>query len=133
MNMKAKKILVAVLLVAVLVAGTAYAGGRKRQGGHGGRTWSAPIGGGMCESCGARFETPHGGRRRGGINVPEVPQEIRDKLTEARKIAIDLRAELEKSPVDREKALEFHAKHRALMQEISDWYFNRRLDALTAR
>ena len=131
--MKAKKILIAVLLVAVLAAGTAYAGGRKRQGGHGGRMWNAPMGVGMCENCGARFDSPHGGRRRGGINAPEVPQEIRDKMTEARKIAIDLRAELEKSPVDREKALELHAKHRALMQEISDWRFNRRLDALTAR
>jgi len=60
----------------------------------------------------------------------ELPQEILEKWAEAKKTAIDLKVELRKNPVNREKALELHGKRRALMQEISDWHFNQKLDAL---
>jgi hypothetical protein len=62
----------------------------------------------------------------------DVPQEIREKWAEAQKTKIDLRLELEKTTIDRAKALELHAKHRALMQEISDWRFQQRLNSLGA-
>ncbi|MDR1621047.1 MAG: hypothetical protein LBS00_01590 [Synergistaceae bacterium] len=62
----------------------------------------------------------------------DVPQEIREKWAEAQKIKIDLRTELGKTTIDRAKALELHAKHRALVQEISDWRFLQRLNALGA-
>ena len=85
----------------------------------------------MGEACGMiGGYGQYGGNR---TNVPEVPQEIREKLAEAQKTAIDLRTELGKNPIDRDKALELHAKHRAIMQDISDWHFNQRLDALIAR
>ena len=141
MNMKMKNVLLAVLLVAVLtvlVAGAAFAGGGKRQGGYrGGRMWGAGYGGGACcMPYGGRGYGygPYGGRMNADrTNVPEIPQEIREKFAEAQKTAIDLRTELGKNPIDREKALELHAKHRALMNEISEWRFKQRLDALIAR
>ena len=123
MNVKMRNVLLAALLVAVLTAGAASAGGWKKQGGHGGRMGNSHM-----------SERGYGHRQNADrANAPQVPQEIRDKLTEARKTAIDLRTELGKKPVDRDKALELHAKRRALMQDISDWYFNQRLDALIAR
>ena len=139
-----KKILLAALLVMVLVllaAGGAFAGpgGWKK---HGGRMKGSQIDGGsslMQEEGRAREGRRHDGRayghRRnaGSMDAIEIPQEIKDKFAQMRKIAVDLRAELEKNPIDREKALELHAKRSALMQEIFDWRFNRRLDALTAK
>ena len=145
MNMKTKKVLLAVLLVAVLTvlaAGMASAGGWKKQGGNGGRMWNPRMGGGMGGACymmGGHGQRPHGGRGFGqrnnadGVKTPEIPQEIREKLAEAQKTAIDLRTELGKNPIDRDKALELHAKRRAIMQDISDWCFKQRLDALIAR
>ena len=141
--MKMKKVLLAVLLVTaltVLAAGMASAGGWKRHGGRGGQMWNPRMGGGRGGACFMQGGYgPHGGMAYGyrknadRTNVPEIPQEIRDKFTEAQKTAIDLRAELERNPVDRDKAMEFYAKHRTLMQEICDWHFQQRLDALTAR
>ena len=150
MNVRTKKVLLAALLVTVLTvlaAGMASAGGWKRQGGNGGRMWNPRMGGACCMMVG---HGPHGGMRYGYrrnnndranvdgangnmTNVPEIPQEIREKLAEAQKTAIDLRTELGKKPIDRDKALELHAKHSAIMQEVSDWRFKQRLDALTAR
>ena len=75
-----------------------------------------------------------GNRRNAGwANAPEVPQEIREKWAEAQKTAIDLRLELGRNPIDRDRALELRAQHRAITQEISDWRFMRMLDALTDR
>ena len=149
-NMKVKTILLAAVIVAVLTVGMAYAGGQKGHGGHGGRRmWGPHMGGGRQMERGCCFEAHgRGGRgfaKRGFADknhadrehaykssAREVPQEIRDKWAEAQKTGIDLRMELGKNPVNREKALELHAKRRALMQEISDWNFNRKLDALAA-
>ena len=73
------------------------------------------------------------GKHDNRVKAGEVPQEVRDKWAEAQKTAIDLRTELGRKPIDREKALELYAKHRALMQEISEWHFKQRLDALIAQ
>ena len=139
MNVNLKNVLLATLLVTMLTIGTVSAkewkGGERKDKESQGKEWRG-----------------HGGRRRGGgkwgdcpiygiyagknakmENVPKVPQEIKDKWAEAQKTAIDLRTELGKTPVNREKALELHSKRRVLMQEISDWHFNQRLDALAAR
>ena len=130
MNMK--KILLAALLVTVLTAGLASA-----------RDWKGKEGKnkeGQAKEWRGKEWGRHGGRwgktcpMRGYANradAPELTQEIREKWAEVQKTAIDLRTELGKSPVNREKALELHGKHRALMQEISDWRFNRMLDTLT--
>jgi DNA-directed RNA polymerase specialized sigma subunit len=70
---------------------------------------------------------------RGNRAGAQVPQEIREKWAEAQKVAIDLRTELGRNPVNRDRALGLRAQHRAIMQEISDWRFTQMLDALTAR
>jgi len=140
---KVLKVSLAVLLVAVLMAGVASAVERRGEGRRGeGRRNREPqrrewqnkelrsemgypmrrmMGGGMMRN-----------RAIAGTAL-EVPQEIREKWAEAQKIMIDLRMELGRNPINREKALELHAKHRALMQEIHDWRFAQQLDALTTR
>jgi len=141
-----KRILTAALLIVVLTAGMALAkewrsGGRKNRELHG-REWrnkEEVRHGKQCNECPmggmhAGRMMKHAGRLNADrMNVNEIPQEIREKFAEAQKIMIDLRTELGKNPIDREKALELHSKHRALMQEICDWRFTQMLDARTSR
>ena len=134
------KISLTVLLVTVLVVGVASAVERRERRGGGrrarepqGREWRGLQGPrmGICPMGGAfAGRTRPNTDRTGAL---EVPQEIREKFAEAQKAMIDLRTELGRNPVDREKALELHAKHRALMQEICDWRFARILDSLAER
>ena len=139
MNVKrVSKVALAVVLVAGLVTGIAYAResrGRKMKGemqykerqhkecrGHGKWSDNRTMRGESVDRMNAKR-----------ANAPEIPQEIREKRAEAKKTAIDLRMELGKNPVDREKAFELHTKRHNLMQEISNWHFTQKLDALTAR
>ena len=127
-----KKILIAaVVCVCLATAGTAVAGphgwggsGGRHHGmyGYGGTGAGYGMGGCGNRGYGGGFCTG----RQGGVNLP---QEIQDKRTEAEKVAIDLRAELSKNPVNRAKALDLHKKHQALRQAISDWCFQQRLNA----
>ena len=55
---------------------------------------------------------------------------MQNKFSEAQKTGIELRIELEKNPIDREKILELREKHNALMKEISDWEFDRELNRM---
>ena len=125
--MKIKTVLIAAVLVTILTAGAAFAwGGHRggRGGHHGGR-------GGHYGGRGVYFDRPYGCARYSGEPCPyysDVPQEIRDKFAEARKTEADLRIELGKTPIDREKALSLHEKYSALMQELSDWQFKQELD-----
>ena len=123
-----KRILIAVVIAAVLAAGgTAIAGGGWRKyGGDGSGRGGMRMGHrGWSETCPMR-----GGALAQGN---EVPQEIKDKMTEARKTMIDLRAEFGKNPVSRAKVLELHAKRLSLVQEISEWRIMQRLDAAGAK
>ena len=127
-----KKVLfVAIVCVCVVVAGTAMAeayGGRS----HGGRHQGAGGYGGMgmgYDSNSYGGHGYHGGFRFGGPGAADVPKEILDKRVEAEKVAIDLRAELSKRPVNRAKALELYKKHQTLRLSISDWCFQQRLNA----
>ena len=127
-----KKILfAAIVCVCVAVAGTAMAeayGGR----GHGGRHYRTGGYGGMGMGYDSNFYGGHGyheGCRFGGSGGVDVPKDILDKRVEAEKVAIDLRAELSKRPVNRAKALELYKKHQTLRLSISDWCFQQRLNA----
>lgn len=137
-----KKILVLITAIFVLsIAGSAMAYGGRHHGGrhHGG-------GQNYRQDCYYRQYNPEMGPRSGntpyqqgaprgarggmgpaGWNI-EVPQEIRDKMTEADKLRIDLRAEMYKPQIDRAKATEIWKKHRALRGEISEWFFAQRLE-----
>ena len=85
----------------------------------------AGYGPGACGNRGYR-----GGFCFAGQNGVNAPQEILDKRVEAEKVAIDLRAELSKRPVNRTKALDLYKKHQTLRQAISDWCFQQRLSAI---
>ena len=139
-----KKLATAAAVIAVVVmAGSAMAYGGRHYGG-GPRGWEGYPGDGhhyWQQGGGPRY-APAPGEPRGpgprdfrserGPNI-EIPQEIRDKITEARKLQIDLHAELDKRPLDKAKATEIYKKHRALRNEISEWFFLQRLDDLEKR
>ena len=137
MNVKrVSKVMLAVVLVAGLVTGIAYAResrGRKIRGEvqckerqH--KEWRGYDKWSDGRTMRGKFVDRMSAKR---ANAPEIPQEIREKRAEAKKTAIDLRMELGKNPVDCEKALELHAKRHNLMQEVSNWRFTQMLDALT--
>jgi len=139
MNVKrVSKVVLAVVLVAGLVTGIAYA--RESRGGKiRGEVQYKERQHKECRGYG-KWSDVHTMRGKSvyrmnskRANAPEIPQEIREKRAEAKKTAIDLRMELGKNPVDREKALELHAKRHSLMQEISNWHFTQKLDALATR
>ena len=134
---KVLKVMLAVALVAGLVTGIAYAKesrGRKIKGEMQHKEQQHKEWRGYSKWSDGRTMRGMSGDRMNvkKANAPEIPQEIREKRAEAKKTSIDLRMELGKNPVDREKAFELHAKRQNLMQEISNWRFTQKLDALTA-
>ncbi|MDR0648916.1 MAG: hypothetical protein LBF92_06235 [Synergistaceae bacterium] len=60
-----------------------------------------------------------------------VPQEIRDKADEARDVMDELRAELSKNPVDKDRALALFRKGRDIRNEISEWFFLQRVESIS--
>ena len=134
-----KKVLGIVVIVVVLAAaGGAFADdwGHGRRGGHG-YGWNGQGGRGAAPMQDGRGMYGHGHMGMGGghcyaygANNAEMPQEIKDKLTEAEKTAVDLRAEMGKSTIDRAKVTELHTKYSSLRQAVSDWCFQQRLDAV---
>jgi hypothetical protein len=127
-----KKVLLVLVLVGVSMAGfmaeTAWADARRHGHGHDNDECSYFRGEKRWGDKG--HDRSHFPR---DISVSQVPQEIKDKWAEADKLAVDLRLELGKNPINRGKVLELRAKRRALKQEISDWHFNEKLNALEAK
>ncbi len=70
---------------------------------------------------------------QGGWRNADIPQAIRDKQVEADKLRIDLRAELSRPEIDQAKALEVWKQHRALRNEIAEWFFTKRLERMASR
>ena len=64
--------------------------------------------------------------------TPDMPDEIRAKVVEAKKLHIDLEAALSTRPVDKAKALEVFAKVQQAENEIETWKFGKRLDMMEA-
>ena len=131
-----KKFIGIVVVVLVLAfAGSALAyGGRGHCGGQrmgGGRGNQA---GGTIGNQGPRMHGQGMRGNRGGASScfvgtgVEMPQDIRDKLTEAQKTAIDMWAEMDRTPVDRAKVEALRTKHRELRNAVSDWCFSQRLE-----
>jgi hypothetical protein len=73
------------------------------------------------------------GRGSGGprYSNADVPQEIRDKMDAARGVMDELRAELSKSPVDKDRALALFRRGRDIRNEISEWFFLRRVENIS--
>ncbi|MDR1943244.1 MAG: hypothetical protein LBQ19_00315 [Synergistaceae bacterium] len=122
-----KKILLTIAAISILVfVGTAFAHGGWRPGGDGG---FGPHGSG-------RFDGETDGEWRGGHHGwgrldAEAPQEIIAKRSEAIGILTELRSEMSKKPINRERALELYRKHRTLKSEIEEWFFLKRLDNIS--
>lgn len=138
MNTKVKKLMALFTVAMVLaIAGTALAYGGRKHHGRGDGNWF-PMGPGQAFPPGqCQQYQGHPGFR--GVPAPhmnrnfDIPQDIRDKQVEADKLRIDLRAELSKPQIDKAKALEIWKKHRALRNEISEWFFTQRLETMSNR
>jgi hypothetical protein len=60
----------------------------------------------------------------------EIPQEIRDKQVEMQKLSVDMRAEMQKKPVDRAKVEELYKKRVELRDALSGWRMKTKLDMI---
>ena len=69
---------------------------------------------------------------RGPTFTPDMPKEIREKATELAKLRIDLEEAMTSNPLNKEKALEVHAKMQKVEQEIDAWRFAQRLERIEA-
>ena len=67
---------------------------------------------------------------RGPTFTPDMPKEIREKATELAKLRIDLEEAMTSNPLNKEKALEVHAKMQKVEQEIDAWRFAKRLERI---
>ena len=91
--------------------GMGYGGGM----GHRGRGFA----GGTC---------PVWGDPRSNSNA--IPQDIQDKMREMHETGIALQKEFANRPINSERVLELRAQHFSLSQEVSEWFFRQRLEAL---
>lgn len=136
-----KKVLAVVAVVCVMcVAGTALAqndGKRHQPAGNERRMpprmeqqipgRDAPNMPGREAHCGHRF-----GHERPTF-TPDMPKEIREKAAELAKLRVDLEEAMTSRPLNKQKALDVHAKIQALKQEIETWRFTKRLERIEAR
>ncbi|MDR3279624.1 MAG: hypothetical protein LBT23_03840 [Synergistaceae bacterium] len=114
----AKKVFAALVVIAALsLAGSAFARGDRHSG--------------LEDGDGPGWHWDKSFDKRGGERDIELPSEIQDKRSEARRLMTELRAELEKRPVDRETAIALFRRHQALRNEISEWFFIERLDNIS--
>ena len=110
-----KKVLAVVTVVCVMfAAGTALAQQRPNEG----HRPQAPQ----------RMEQHH--RPHRGNFTPDMPKEIREKATELAKLRIDLEEAMTSRPLNKEKALEVHAKMQKVEQEVEAWRFAQRLERI---
>lgn len=69
---------------------------------------------------------------RGHMFTPDMPKEIREKATELAKLRVDLEEAMTSRPLNKEKALDVHAKMQKLEQEIDAWRFAQKLERIEA-
>ena len=131
-----KKVLAVVLVVSVLCAASSAFAQQGQQDRKGDRPMLQQRNGrGNFEAChcGREQQEQHGnfepgmhGRRM--MFAPDMPKEIREKAVELAKLRIDLDEALSSRPMNKEKALEVHAKMQKLEQEIESWKFSQMLE-----
>ena len=144
-----KKVLALALALAVCIAGTSIAAPRKspaRQPAPAGMNQEMPPR--MNQPAPARMERmnpdaqntprneapcPPKARRGSRMFTPDMPKEIREKSAELAKLRIDLEEAMTSRPINKEKALDVHAKIQKAKQEIETWRFTRRLERIEAR
>ena len=131
-----KTIGAAVLILVLAAAGSAFAYGGSRGRGMAGQGMMGDNGvcggSGMMRGMGGRGMMHGGGMMRACTGIPgtsvEIPQEIRDKQVEMQKLSVDMRAEMQKKPVDRAKVEELYKKRVELRNELGGWMMKQRLD-----
>lgn len=133
-----KTIGAAVLILVLAAAGSAFAYGGSRGRGMAGQGMMGDNGvcggSGMMRGMGGRGMMHGGGMMRACTGIPgtsvEIPQEIRDKQVEMQKLSVDMRAEMQKKPVDRAKVEELYKKRVELRDALSGWRMKTRLDTI---
>ena len=70
--------------------------------------------------------------RRGMMFAPDMPEEIRAKVVEAKKLHIDLEAALSTKPIDKAKALEVFTRIQQVENDVEAWKFGKRLEMMEA-
>lgn len=78
---------------------------------------------------------PMPGNRRNfrPVFTPDMPREIREKAAELAKLRIDLEEAMTSRPLNKQKALDVHAKIQKVKMELDSWRFAKRLERLEAR
>lgn len=115
-------ILAIVMVVGASSAALAHNGWHRGYDGYGRDDSGRPCA--RFEQKGERFE-----KRKEELRK-NMPQNIKDKITESRKIMIDMRSEMGKTPINRAKIMQLRDKNVKLRQEISDWFFSQKLDRI---
>ncbi len=124
-----KKVLALALALAVCIAGTSIAAPRKSPA-----RQPAPVRmERMNHDAPNTPNMPRAPRFGHGIFTPDMPKEIREKAAELAKLRIDLEEAMTSRPINKEKALDVHAKMQKVQQEIETWRFTRRLERIEAR
>ena len=121
-----KKSIGILAIIAVMIASSAALAHGWHGKGYGDRYGGDEFGrpSARFEQKGEKFE------RRGTELRKNMPQNIKDKIAESRKLMIDMRSEMDKAQINRAKVMELRAKSVKLRQEVSDWFFTQKLDAI---
>ncbi|MDR1914975.1 MAG: hypothetical protein LBQ58_00165 [Synergistaceae bacterium] len=129
-----KKLMAALAVVMLLAMASAAIASGESHHGQNKDGWRYEKDRGHMDGRGPGMRDPirHGGGHGWGPGSSEIPQNIRDKMADAEKLSIVLREMLDRSVIDRGRAMGTYRRHIALRNEIAEWFFERHLDRLTA-
>ena len=82
----------------------------------------------MSRDCRPDFSRRH----KAPLFTPDMPTEMREKAVELAKLKIDLEETMTARPLNKQKALEVHAKIQAVKSEIEAWRFMKKLERIEA-
>ncbi len=124
-----KKVLALALVLAVCIAGTSIAAPRKSPA----RQPAPARMERMNPDAPNTPKMPRAPRTGHRLFTPDMPKEIREKAADLAKLRIDLEEAMTSHPINKEKALDVHAKMQKVQQEIETWRFTKRLERIEAR
>jgi hypothetical protein len=76
------------------------------------------------------FKGMYGNTR--GFRSQEIPDELKDQVTEMQKIRLDMRREMLEEEPDLDLMKQLHEKMQEVRNEISDWHFDNYLKSLNS-
>ena len=131
-----KKVLAVTLALVICIAGTALAAQHRAAPQQNAPTrMNQPMQQRMNRPEMPGHDSPRAPKARRGSRTftPDMPKEIREKSAELAKLRIDLEEAMTSRPLNREKALDVHAKIQKVKQEIETWRFTQRLERIESR